>query len=202
VGPDSYTLTAVIDVLRRGRDWRKALPVLEELAHTGEVGKGLLTSLNALLEPLGREDFSEARMLLRRAQVEWGLEPDGATYGTLMLAVSKGIGELDSGFGENRVNPGEGGRGREGLDGVRGVIRGRDGTEGGGAGKSTALEELVTLVCEAAALGAVPNASCLNLVMFNLARRGAWVEAAAFVSVMRGRGLAISRKQVYFDNRN
>ncbi|CAN0155407.1 unnamed protein product, partial [Discosporangium mesarthrocarpum] len=97
VGIDNYTRTAIIDVLRRGPDWRRALPILEDLArasgrpgggHGRRPGAGLQTALNAVLDPLSRVDYRGARALVERARREWGFEPDEATYGTLLLAAS------------------------------------------------------------------------------------------------------------------
>lgn len=92
VGPDAYSLTATIDVLRRLGDWRRALPLLERLAEIGLPPEaGLRTSLNAVLAGMGASNYHEAKALVRRARVEWDVRGDAVTYGTLILAASEQV---------------------------------------------------------------------------------------------------------------
>lgn len=56
--------------------------------------------------------------------------------------------------------------------------------------------EAVRILRLAVAANAVPSESCLNMVMFGLARSGLWEEASAFVEVIEMAGRRVSRNQV------
>lgn len=285
LGPDAYSLTAVIDVLRRIGDWRRALPLLERLATSGlEPEDGLQSATNAILSAMAPANYSQARALAVRAEVEWGVRADVVTYGTLMLAASahapptplpstfvsmdldmssmmprqtrpdmisrkrrselegdgrgrgrgEGIGvgvrvagrkdsidydyEHDYDYDEDDssdeydhgTRSGNGGRnvavvrlGGEGrIDGkisagVTSAVAGSGrGFVGRGRGEGEGEEETVELLRRAVAAKVVPSESCLNMVMFNLARGGAWGEATAFVDAVGSLGLCVSRNQV------
>ena len=167
VGADGYTLTAVIDVLRRLGDWRRALPLLERLDALGvPADRGFRTSINAVLSAMGPDNYHEARDLAARAAEEWGVKGDMVTYGTLLLAASEHLLLLPA---PSPLEP-QPDRGGEG--------------------------DTVQILRLAASANAVPSESCLNMVMFGLARSGQWEEAAAFVEEVERAGRRVSRNQV------
>ncbi|CAN0426366.1 unnamed protein product, partial [Ectocarpus sp. 12 AP-2014] len=89
IGADGYTLTAIIDVLRRLGDWRRALTLLDRLTELGvTANRGLRTSVNAVLSAMGPDNYRRARELVVKATVEWGVDGDVVTYGTLLLLAS------------------------------------------------------------------------------------------------------------------
>ncbi|CAM9283116.1 unnamed protein product, partial [Scytosiphon promiscuus] len=198
VGADGYTLTAVIDVLRRVGDWRRALPLLDRLAALGvPADRGLRTSVNAVLSAMGPENYRGARELAQRAAVDWGVDGDIVTYGTLLLLASArlpppaplvpagGSAEgTDRGVSKASRRSSRGGDGAAGGEGER-VLE-----EQGGGGWET-----VTVLRWAVAAKAVPSEACLDMVVFGLARDGLWEEASAFVGAIEESGLKVSRHQ-------
>ncbi|CAM9812888.1 unnamed protein product, partial [Hapterophycus canaliculatus] len=196
VGADGYTLTAVIDVLRRIGDWRRALPLLDRLAALGvPADRGLRTCVNAVLSAMGPDNYGRARELAARAAVDWGVDGDIVTYGTLLLLASARLpppapllpaGDQAEGTGQGFP---------------RGSRRSSRGGDGAGKEEDGLLEdgdagwETVTILRRAVAAKAVPSEACLDMVVFGLARDGLWEEASAFVEAIEQSGLKVSRHQ-------
>lgn len=147
--------------------------------------------MNAVLSAMGPDNYPRARELASRAAVDWGVDGDIVTYGTLLLLASarlpppaplvpaggatEGIGQRFS-KGSRRLSSGEG-------DGV-------------GGGEEDGEWETVTILRRAVAAKAVPSEACLDMVVFGLARDGLWDEASAFVEEIGQSRLKVSRHQV------
>lgn len=214
IGADGYTLTAIIDVLRRLGDWSTAIPLLDRLAALDvPPEQGLRTSVNAVLSAMGPDNYRRAKELATRAAEHWNCPGDVVTYGTLMLFASEQLpplaplsqGDGSKGKGQQYPPPSEeherkdggvfriGGRG-----GVGGGASGSGGVGGSRAGsrRSGREKETVQVLRSSVDARAVPGESCLNMVMFRLAKGGAWEEAAAFVEAMKRKRIKVSRNQV------
>lgn len=221
---DGYTLTAVIDVLRRLGDWRRALPLLERLVELGvSANQGLRTSVNAVLSAMGPDNYRRARGLEARAAAEWGVDGDIVTYGTLLLLASARLPSpalLSSSSCSGKETAAGAGAGAaavvvdgNGDDDSRGGAassflgggRSDGGREEEGKMKKKEEEEeedggweTVNILWEAVSAKAVPSEACLDMVIFALARAGVWEEATAFVEAIEQAGLTVSRHQVGF----
>ncbi len=205
IGADGYTLTAVIDVLRRLGDWRRALTLLERLAGLGvSASQGLRTSVNAVLSAMGPDNYRRATGLVARAAAEWGVSGDIVTYGTLLLLASARLpppaplctGSAAAAAAAAAAFTVDGSR----DESSRGLWRGRsvDGGEDEDRERGGGKWETVNVLWRAVAAKAVPSEACLDMVVFALARVGSWEEAKAFVGAMEEAGLAVSRHQVSF----
>lgn len=84
----------------------------------------------------------------------------------------------------------------EGAGEVGAIVEGGEGAEEGVAAERE--WETVSLLRSAAFVRAVPSESCLNMVLFRLARNGSWEEARAFVEAIERLGLRVSRNQASF----
>ncbi|CAB1110596.1 unnamed protein product [Ectocarpus sp. CCAP 1310/34] len=190
IGADGYTLTAVIDVLRRVGDWRRALALLDRLTELGvTANRGLRTSVNAVLSAMGPDNYRRARELVEKATVEWGVDGDVVTYGTLLLLASA------------RLPPPAplGATGTPSLAPAAaaaaavppGSAYPADGPFGGEGGQEeeSGQWETVNVFRWAVAAKEVPSEACLDMVMFGLARDGLWEEATAFVEAIGQAGL-------------
>eukprot|EP00903_Cladosiphon_okamuranus_P008809 g8436.t1 len=210
IGVDGYTLTAIIDVLRRLGDWRRALPLLDRLAGLGvSANQGLRTSVNAVLSAMGPDNYRRAKELVEKAAVDWAVDGDIVTYGTLLLLASTRLpppAPLSSGAAvfltsaaavdiEPRVRSSpRAGRGR----GAEGRLL----EQGEPAAAAAVVErrkdgkwETVNVFWRAVGAKAVPSEACLDMVVFALARDGLWDEASAFVQAIEEAGLKVSRHQ-------
>ena len=216
IGVDGYTLTAIIDVLRRLGDWRRALPLLDRLAGLGvSANQGLRTSVNAVLSAMGPDNYRRARELVEKAEVDWGVDGDIATYGTLLLLASARLpppAPLSSGAAALAVLPaaravaveprvqssprgagrGRGAKGRLLEEGEVAAAAAAESRESRQNGKW----ETVNVFRRAVEAKAVPSEACLDMVVFALARDGLWEEASAFVQAIEEAGLKVSRHQV------
>ena len=211
IGVDGYTVTAVVDVLRRLGDWRRALPLLDRLAGLGvSANQGLRTSVNAVLSAMGPDNYRRAKELVEKAAVDWGVDGDIVTYGTLLLLASARLpppAPLSSGAAvvlpaaaavavEPRARSPPPLRAGRGVDG-------RSFEEGETAAAAATAEkredgkwETVNLLWRAVEANTVPSEACLDMVVFALARDGLWEEASAFVQAIEEAGLTVSRHQV------
>lgn len=210
IGVDGYTLTAVVDVLRRLGDWRRALPLLDRLVDLGvSANQGLRTSVNAVLSAMGPDNYRRARRLEAKAAAEWGVDGDIVTYGTLLLLASarlpspallscSGAGTApavvvddDDSWGEVASSCVGGSRSDGGA-----VVGVKERGEGEHTEEEDGKWETVKILRAAVAAKAVPSEACLDMVVFSLARGGVWEEATAFVEAIEQAGLAVSRHQV------
>eukprot|EP00752_Nemacystus_decipiens_P016473 g14726.t1 len=207
IGVDGYTLTAVIDVLRRLGDWRRALPLLDRLAGLGvSANQGLRTSVNAVLSAMGPDNYRRAKELVEKAAVDWGVDGDIVTYGTLLLLASARLPppaplsspgaavvlpEAASAVAVEPRDPWSSpSRARPRGDG-RSIEEGGTAADGMEHGKW----ETVNVFWRAVGAKAVPSEACLDMVVFALARDGLWEEASAFVRAIEEAGLTVSRHQ-------
>lgn len=208
IGVDGYTLTAIIDVLRRLGDWRRALPLLDRLAGLGvPANQGLRTSVNAVLSAMGPDNYRRAKELVEKAAVDWAVDGDIVTYGTLLLLASARLpppAPLSSGApvvlpsaAAVAFEPRARSSPRAGRE-----AKGRLLEEGEAAAAAAAERrengkwETVNVFWRAVEGKAVPSEACLDMVVFALARNGLWEEASAFVQAIEEAGLKVSRHQV------
>lgn len=198
IGEDRYTLTAAIDVFRRLGDWESALPLLDRLGGLcTNPDRGLRTSTNAVISAMGPDNYRRARELVTRAAEKWGLAGDHVTYGTLLLSASEQLLPLVRLPGSAAPESPSAGS----MSGRRTAAEGwltAGGEGGGGSGQRLAAGETVELLRMAAKANAMPSESCLNMVMFRLARSGAWEEATAFIDAIAAEGLQVSRNQASY----
>ncbi|CAM9449620.1 unnamed protein product, partial [Ectocarpus fasciculatus] len=195
IGADGYTLTAVIDVLRRLGDWRRGLALLDRLNELGvTANRGLRTSVNAVLSAMGPDNYRRARELVVKATVEWGVDGDVVTYGTLLLLASARLpppaplgvagAPSPSTAATAAVRPASayptGGPLAGGEEGVQ---------------EEAGQWETVNVLRWAVGAKEVPSEACLDMVVFGLARDGLWEEATAFVEAIGQAGLKVSRHQ-------
>lgn len=194
IGADGYTLTAFIDVLRRLGDWRQALTLLDRLNELGvTANRGLRTSVNAVLSAMGPDNYRRARELVVKATVEWGVDGDVVTYGTLLLLASArlpppaplGVAGAPSPAAAAAAVPPASAYPAGGLFGGE-----------GGEEEESGQWETVNVLRWAVAAKQVPSEACLDMVVFGLARDGLWEEATAFVEAIGQAGLKVSRHQV------
>lgn len=210
IGADGYTLTAVVDVLRRLGDWRRALPLLDRLVGLDvSANQGLRTSVNAVLSAMGPNNYRRAKELVEQAAVDWGVSGDIVTYGTLLLLASARLpppAPLSSGAAaavlpaaaavavavEPRTRSPGAGRVRGGAEERLPEEGGEEAAERREDGKW----ETANVFWRAVEAKAVPSEACLDMVVFALARDGLWEEASAFVEAIEEAGLTVSRHQV------
>ncbi|CAM9449134.1 unnamed protein product [Ectocarpus sp. 13 AM-2016] len=197
IGADGYTLTAVIDVLRRLGDWRRALALLDRLTELGvTANRGLRTSVNAVLSAMGPDNYRRARELVVKAAVEWGVDGDVVTYGTLLLLASARL-PPPAPLGV----PGAPSLAAAAAAAAAAVPPGSAYPAGGPLGGEGGEEEesgqweTVNVLRWAVAAKEVPSEACLDMVVFGLARDGLWEEATAFVEAIGQAGRKISRHQ-------
>ncbi|CAM9133805.1 unnamed protein product [Ectocarpus sp. 4 AP-2014] len=194
IGADGYTLTAVIDVLRRLGDWRRALALLDRLTEVGvTANRGLRTSVNAVLSAMGPDNFSRARELVVKATVEWGVDGDVVTYGTLLLLASARLPQ-PAPLGVTGAPSLAAAAAAAVPPGSAYPAGGPFGGEGGEEEESGQWET-VNVLRWAVAAKEVPSEACLDMVAFGLARDGLWEEATAFVEAIGQAGLKVSRHQ-------
>lgn len=199
IGVDGYTVTAVIDVLRRLGDWHRALPLLDRLAGLGvSADQGLRTSVNAVLSAMGPDNYRRAKELVEKAALDWGVGGDIVTYGTLLLLASARLpppAPLSSGAAV--VLPAAAAVAVEPRAGRLGGVNGGLLEEGEATGsREEGKWETVNVFWTAVEAKAVPSEACLDMVVFALARDGLWEEASAFVQAIEEAGLTVSRHQV------
>lgn len=203
IGVDGYTLTAVVDVLRRLGDWRRALPLLDRLAGLGvSANQGLRTSVNAVLSAMGPDNYRRAKELVEKAAMDWSVSGDVVTYGTLLLLASarlpppaplssNGAAVLPAAAAvavEPRARSSRAGRVAEG--------RPFEEAEAAAERREDGKWETVNVFWRAVEAKAVPSEACLDMVVFDLARGGLWEEASEFVRAIEEAGLTVSRHQV------
>lgn len=195
IGADGYTLTAVIDVLRRLGDWRRGLGLLDRLNELGvTANRGLRTSVNAVLSAMGPDNYGRARELVVKATVEWGVDGDVVTYGTLLLLASARLpppAELGVAGAPSLSSAAAAVAPLASAYPAGGPFGGEEGDEEGGGQCET-----VNVLRWAVGAKEVPSEACLDMVVFGLARDGLWEEATAFVEAIGQAGLKVSRHQV------
>ncbi|CAM9679718.1 unnamed protein product, partial [Ectocarpus sp. 8 AP-2014] len=196
IGADGYTLTAVVDVLRRLGDWRRALALLDRLNELGvTANRGLRTSVNAVLSAMGPDNYRRARELVLKATVEWGVDGDVVTYGTLLLLASARLPPPAPLGAAGAPSPAAAAAAAAAVPPASAYPAGGSFGGEGGEEEESGQWETVDVLRWAVAAKEVPSEACLDMVVFGLARDGLWEEATAFVEAIGLSGLKVSRHQ-------